>query len=98
MLPGRRVALGANRFLLGLFSSSYLETLANESSFWRCLAESLLPLCFYGVNVTATRMTVNATLVLSFISGLPGGAKKLHNSFKNLAYGIHTCKSASFLH
>lgn len=51
---------------------------------------------FYVVNAVATRMPTKSTWVPSFISGLPGAAKKLCNSFKALALGTHTCKAASF--
>ena len=67
----------ANRFLLRLLSFSYLETLFSQSYFWGCLAKSLQLHGFYEVNVVAPKMSMNATLVLSCISGLPGGAKKV---------------------
>ena len=45
---------------------------------------------FYAVHVAAT-------LVLSFISGLPGGTKKLHSSFRNPESGTHLGWVPSFL-
>lgn len=48
--------------------------------------------------MVAPKMPMNATLVLNFISGLPGGAKKVKGSFKNLALGIHICQADSFLY
>ena len=74
----------------------YLETLFSQSYFWRCLAKSLCLHGFYEVNVVAPKMPMNATLVLNFISGLPGGAKKVKGSFKNLALAKSQTRLSDF--